>query len=465
MNVIPPADSNGKKENRTPFLSGFFTLLFCVVLTAGLALFQSLTLNFPQEKGVLLLFALFFFVPLFFLFFRIFFFEEIRKKLPLLNIPVSALSLSPFSSHFYDDLHLFLKEKGMQQLEERKRTENILKHYEEVLDSIDVGVAFFSSEKRLLFINKKARDIFQLSEDDTLARATNTLKNHVEIFSLLQGETKKNRLSLKKEDQFHDYHLELFSLDSGESSLLLQDVTKEHEMEKMKADLAANVSHELKTPLTSISSAIELLAEAPDDIEPSLQKRCLDIIQGNANRMKDIVHDLILLSSVESERGLRDVEEINIEELLHTICNEMKEQSAKNNITLREEFPENLPLLEGHRRLLHHLFSNLVSNAINYNKPHGSVTLSARYDEEKQLFHIAVKDTGIGIPSDVINRITERFFRVDKGRSRHIGGTGLGLSIVKNIAEKHQGSIHVESVLDVGSTVTLTLPLSQNRKI
>ena len=226
-------------------------------------------------------------------------------------------------------------------------------------------------------------------------------------------------------------------------------------LERVRRDFVANVSHELRTPLTVIQGYLEtLLAQDQDETKP--WKKIFTQMYYHSVRMANIIEDLLLLSILETdEYPLEEKPKINIAEMLKVLVREARNISGekKHRITLRAD--ANV-LLDGAENELKSLFSNLIVNAIKYTPAKGQIKISWAAKEGKAIF--IVKDTGIGIAKKQIPRITERFYRVDKGRSRESGGTGLGLAIVKHILLRHQGDLIVESQLGEGSTFTCVFP-------
>lgn len=239
---------------------------------------------------------------------------------------------------------------------------------------------------------------------------------------------------------------------------LFHDITEIRRLLKVRQDFVANASHELRTPLTAISGALEtlegLISEQGD------AGRFLGILEKNVRRMSYLVSDLLDLSQLEDqERGERYVDEVPVAEVLQSALQTISPQALAKDITLIQDLaglssPGASLFWEKER--MHQAIFNLLDNAVKYTPPGGKVTLSAREDEKE--ISISVTDTGLGIPKEHLTRIFERFYRVDRDRSRELGGTGLGLSIVKHIVEAHKGQIEARSELGRGSTFTITFP-------
>lgn len=234
---------------------------------------------------------------------------------------------------------------------------------------------------------------------------------------------------------------------------VIGDVTHLRMLEQMRRDFVANVTHELKTPLTSIRGYIELLSSGKRDEQTARQ--FYEIIEIEAQRLANLIDDLLELSSIEQAGDHPRAETVPVEETMYEVIGQIAPIAHKAGVRL-EAGVENGLTVNMARKHLQELLMNLTDNAVKYNRPGGQVTV--RGLRQGDCVILAVTDTGIGIPPDSVDRIFERFYRVDKGRSRELGGTGLGLSIVKHIASLYGGTVQVDSVLGEGTTFTVRLP-------
>lgn len=234
--------------------------------------------------------------------------------------------------------------------------------------------------------------------------------------------------------------------------VILHELSELQHLERVKKDLVASVSHELRTPLTAIKGYVETLQEDECDEE---RRRYFDIIQRHTERLMNIVQDLLTLSRLEERGEKLEIEKVNIRALVDAIAKIMREKAAEKGLVLSLNVSENVPQIDGDSFKLEQMLVNLVDNAIKYTEK-GGVTISAQ--NAGNGIRIAVSDTGIGIEKEHLGRIFERFYVVDKSRSRRLGGTGLGLSIVKHIVLLHRGTIEVESVPGNGTTFFIFLP-------
>ncbi len=238
---------------------------------------------------------------------------------------------------------------------------------------------------------------------------------------------------------------------SGDVFVSLRDITAERELEKIKKDLVTNMSHELKTPLTAIKGYIETLGE---EVSPE-QKKYIDVIRKNTDRLINIVNDILSLSELEKAKNI-EFAQIDIKEVIDAVLKIFDGKIHEKNLTVRTDIEENR-YITGNRFKIEELFINLIDNAVRYTDK-GFITIKTFRSNNS--LHISIKDTGIGIPEKSLPRIFERFYVVDRSRSRETGGTGLGLSIVKHIVMLHKGTIDIKSSIDSGTEVIVSLPLS-----
>jgi two-component system phosphate regulon sensor histidine kinase PhoR len=242
----------------------------------------------------------------------------------------------------------------------------------------------------------------------------------------------------------------------GKRLLRLTDRSAQRAAEQMRVDFVANASHELRTPLATIVGYAETLREAQDSIDPPTRARFAAIMHEEARRMQRVVEDLISLSRIEAERFSPPPDRLSLAPLIELAAEGHRRAAEERQSKVIIEVEPNLPQVPGDRSQLLQVFENLVSNALRYGKPGTPVTVLLR--REGDFVRIAVKDEGEGVPAELIPRLTERFYRIDTGRSRALGGTGLGLAIVKHIVERHRGRLEIDSRLGRGTTVSVLLP-------
>jgi two-component system phosphate regulon sensor histidine kinase PhoR len=236
--------------------------------------------------------------------------------------------------------------------------------------------------------------------------------------------------------------------------VVIHDITEIRTLETMRRDFVANVSHELKTPLTSIKGFVEtLLAGAIDDKENN--RHFLEVIRDHSNRLDTLINDLLALSYIESKEARLEPVEISLKGLTDEILSGFTTQVKEKNLKIHNEIAGTV-LIRADKDKIEQVFVNLIGNAIKFNKENGFIKIYSQ--DSDGCIKIIVEDSGIGIPEKDISRIFERFYRVDKARSRQLGGTGLGLSIVKHIVELHGGLVGVDSTEGIGSKFWFTLP-------
>jgi two-component system phosphate regulon sensor histidine kinase PhoR len=236
--------------------------------------------------------------------------------------------------------------------------------------------------------------------------------------------------------------------------VVIHDITQIRHLETMRQDFIANVSHELKTPLTSIKGFVEtLLGGALKDKENS--RHFLEIIQSHTERLNNLVNDLLSLSYLESREIQLDLEVFNLKDLVDEVMSGFAVRLKNRSIAVRNDLSGDLSV-KADKEKIEQTITNLIDNAVKFNKEKGHLKIYAK--EEDNEVKIIIEDSGAGIPTKDIPRIFERFYRVDKTRSRELGGTGLGLSIVKHIVELHSGKVGVESTEGLGSKFWFTLP-------
>jgi two-component system phosphate regulon sensor histidine kinase PhoR len=241
----------------------------------------------------------------------------------------------------------------------------------------------------------------------------------------------------------------------GGAVVVARDITETEQLHRMRKDFVANVSHELKTPLSAIRGYAETLVDGAVD-ERATALRFSERILEQCRRLGELLDDLLTLSRLESAASIREPERVDLRELAAEAAALAAPRAAAKPVSV-ELAPGASPVIDGDWEGLLRLLTNLLDNAIKYNHPGGSVRIEL--GEQAGLATIAVADSGIGIPPAQLGRIFERFYRVDKGRAREEGGTGLGLAIVKHVAQAHKGRIEVESVLGAGTTFRVLIPL------
>jgi len=245
---------------------------------------------------------------------------------------------------------------------------------------------------------------------------------------------------------------------SGGVVAVLHDITRLKELEAIRKDFVANVSHELRTPLTSIRGFAETLLDGALE-DRNNNRRFVEIIKSHALRLSDLTMDLLTLATLESESFQLKPEGIDLPALVHEVLESFRPLGHTKRQELEAMIEPGLPPIKADRDRIRQVLINLLDNAVKFTPEEGRISLEVRLNAEGTGVELHVKDRGIGIPSSDLPRIFERFYRVDKARSREQGGTGLGLAIVKHIVEAHRGHVSVRSTLGQGSDFCVTLPL------
>ncbi len=335
-----------------------------------------------------------------------------------------------------------------------------------LVNSINEGVVVVSKDGKITLSNNEFNNMFDIAENPEGRHYWEVIRIS-EIKALIETAF-ETRLSTAKEisliypyEKF--YFVNIITLDSPEDEIIaiFYDITEFKNLEKVKAELIANVSHELRTPLTAIKGYVETLDnEAYDTIDQ--QSKFLNIIKKHTQRLIDIVSDLLVLSEIEvkeSEKIVRYTEQydnLSINDILLSCHDSLKSKIGSKNLVFEKDLQESLPDIRGNQFVLEQAFINLLDNAIKYTPEGGSIGFKTSHNDDK--VEIEIFDTGIGIPKESMPRIFERFYRVDKDRSRKEGGTGLGLSIVKHTINIHGGEIRVESEMSKGTRFIINLP-------
>ena len=248
---------------------------------------------------------------------------------------------------------------------------------------------------------------------------------------------------------------------SGGVIVVLRDITEREKLEKSRKEFVANVSHELRTPLTTVKSYTETLADLVYDnnYDKDMFTSFLRVIDGETDRMTRLVKDLLLLSSLGHTIDEETYEDIDIAFLTANIVEKLQHRAKEKQQTLTYEPVNSLPLFRGNSDRIEQVITNVITNAIKYTPKNGTILVTTIHVFDS--ITIKIKDTGIGIPQKDLEHIFERFYRVDKARSREMGGTGLGLAIAKEIIEAHKGTISIKSKPNSGTEVMIKLPTNK----
>ncbi len=329
---------------------------------------------------------------------------------------------------------------------------------QEILASMSEGVLVIDAEGRVRLANSVFRRIFDLEGDPGGRPAVELLEQPVlrELIAVALDGQDVEGAELDLDEPRLNLSLLASPLPAGHGAVIVvRDVTLELRLAEARRDLVANVSHELKTPLTAIRGYAETLEDGALEELPVARRFIRSILEQCA-RLEALLGDLLTLSRLDSRQQRQPrPEALDLARLTRRAVEVLAPRARKAEIELAVRAPEELPVVGEHDEL-ERLLLNLIENAIKYTRPGGEVSVSL--EEQGPEAVIEVRDTGIGIPEDALDRVFERFYRVDKGRARDQGGTGLGLSIVKNVVRSHGGKVEVESRLGSGSLLRVLLP-------
>ena len=237
--------------------------------------------------------------------------------------------------------------------------------------------------------------------------------------------------------------------------LVFHDLTRLKQLENTRKEFVANVSHELRTPLSMIKGYVETLISGAKD-DPSVATRFLQTIEKHADRLTYLIEDLLTISRLESGQIVMNLKQLELRPVADEVVSDLRSRADDKSVVLENQVPPQILVRADADRIQQVLF-NLVDNAIKYGRPEGLVRIGA-LAVDGQKIEVSVRDNGPGIPPEAIERVFERFYRVDKARSREQGGTGLGLSIVKHIVQSHGGEVWAKSTVGQGTTFLFTLP-------
>jgi len=337
-------------------------------------------------------------------------------------------------------------------------------NFETILSSMVEGVIVINSKGKIEHASPNFCQLLELRSKETQDKLYWEVIWNQEINDSLK-EALLHKRAVRKEiniigPQESFFSMQISPVMDREDKLLsliavFHDITELKKLEKIRAEFVANVSHELKTPLTAIKGFVETLKTSAKD-DPVALVRFLDIIEKQAQRLENLVNDLLILSSIEFKEVKMNFMAESLNKIIHSVTALQKKIIEDKGHQITVDIPADLPNILVDRLRMEQVFLNLLDNAVKFTPPGGKISIQARW--EKSFVSVEVKDNGVGIPAEHLSRVFERFYRVDRARSREAGGTGLGLAIVRQIVSAHQGKIEVESSLELGSTFRIFLP-------
>ncbi|WP_031513468.1 two-component system histidine kinase PnpS [Desulfofalx alkaliphila] len=334
-----------------------------------------------------------------------------------------------------------------------------------ILDSMGDGVIALDSQGRVLMINPSMERLFKVGRKECLGEKVNKVIRNHELDQLLrrvldhcQPLSREIKILLPEPRIFKVKATPLKGNRTKHLGVvaIMSDVTERRHLEKMRSEFVANVSHELRTPLTSIKGFLETLLDGAID-NPKTAYNFLNIMNVETERLTRLIDDLLKLSKLENKRTMLKKQEVDLSAIITQALKIFKPQAEYKAIKLETAIPSHLPLIQGEKDLLFQVLINLIDNAIKYTPVGGKVAVMVTLHPKE--LKVSVHDTGPGIPEEVKTRVFERFYRVDKARSRDAGGTGLGLAIAKHVVELHGGTITVQNH-NQGAVFSFTVPLN-----
>jgi two-component system phosphate regulon sensor histidine kinase PhoR len=341
----------------------------------------------------------------------------------------------------------------------KRKIVHVLKQFQDATEALPDATVILDKGGEIKWANRAASEFLGVRwPDDEKQRLVNLIRDPA-VSTLLGDETPHENTVEIPSPVKPDRYLSLRVVPYTEDQRLFvaRDVTRLHGLDQMRRDFVANVSHELRTPLTVISGYIQTL-RADETRCPEAWKPVLAQIDDHARRMTSVIRELLLLSRLEQDDKPPAANTVAIRDLVARIHGDAQALSGERRHMFSLEIEPNLQLV-GDEGELHSAFANLVTNAVQYTPERGIIRI--RWYADEAGVHFAVEDNGIGIPAQHLPRITERFYRVDQGRSRDSGGTGLGLAIVKHVLNRHDATLHVESQSGKGSLFRCDFPLSR----
>lgn len=370
----------------------------------------------------------------------------------------ARLETMPEAGGIWDDVFSQLYKMVKKHIQTKQKLATELLHMEQATAALPEGVAILNEANRIEWFNPIAQQHFDLDAEQDVMQDITYLVRQPEFIEYIQ-ESDFSKPLMMRPARHDDMVLSIKLIPYGGNKRLLisRDITQFERVEGMRRDFVANVSHELRTPLTVVNGFVENLQDMPDLSQDSA-RRALRLMAEQTRRMENLVADLLTLSRLENNQNPLSEEMIEIGDLINEVYQGGQLLSVGKHV-FHLEVPGGTRML-GNREELRSAFDNLLGNAIRYTPEGGTITL--RWFERGGQPVFSVQDSGIGIPAQHIPRLTERFYRVDRSRSRETGGTGLGLAIVKHIAMRHQAKLEIFSEEGRGSTFSLVFP---NRRL
>lgn len=332
-----------------------------------------------------------------------------------------------------------------------------LEGFKRATNALPDGITVLNHRNEIEWCNPPAELLLGLDSSKDVNQPIQNLVRYSQFINYLHSKNYNEPITVKSiRDAETTLQIQLIVFGTAQKLLICRNISAQEKIDTMRRDFIANVSHELRTPLTVVGGFLETLMDTKDAVTDST-RTYFDMMINQTSRMRLIIEDLLTLSRIESNNEVPTTSVINMTMLLTMIQNDANAlSSSKHNIQLNVDKTLDI---KGSREELLSAFTNLVSNAVRYTPEGGDVTINWQLANKQAVF--SVQDSGIGIEDQHIARLTERFYRVDHGRSRDTGGTGLGLAIVKHILNRHKATLEIQSTIGEGSTFSIVFPQSR----
>jgi len=363
----------------------------------------------------------------------------------------------PEASGIWGDVFHLLYRLQLRNRKRKRRLTGLLKRFQEATAAMPDATVILDADGAIEWFNSAAQQLLGLNPGKDVGQRIVNLLRHPDFTRLLspEGESEPLRIPSPDDDKV-TLNVRIVPYGREQRLLIARDVSQQLQLEQMRRDFVANVSHELRTPLTVVSGFLETLREDTGEYEPHVA-RSLQLMQQQTWRMQQIVEDLLLLSRLETDRNAPPHEVVPVAAILLSIEKGMAPLAEQKQQSMSFDCDGGVRIY-GAEKELYSAFSNLITNALRYTPEQGRVQV--RWYADARGAHMEVQDSGVGIAPEHIPRLTERFYRVDVGRSRDAGGTGLGLAIVKHVVNRHGAQLRISSTLNKGSTFTIDFPSS-----
>jgi two-component system phosphate regulon sensor histidine kinase PhoR len=364
------------------------------------------------------------------------------------------LSTMPLGKGIWEEVFAAIYHQQRRYSRSQAQLGSALERFRHAASALPDGVVLLDSSDKIEWCNTTAENQLGLALPQDHGQPISYLVRHTDFIHYLRDQEYSEPIKLKSwRNPEVTLEIQLVPFGANQKLLICRDISQLEKLENMRRDFIANVSHELRTPLTVVGGFLETLMDMDGKI-PEEFRTYFNMMQEQTARMRHLVEDLLTLSQLENSQTVPQDVEIDVGALLSTVMNEARGLShGRHRLSL--EVDPGL-CLTGTIQELHSAFGNLVSNAVRYTPEGGEIALSWKLRGQEGVF--SVRDTGIGIEQQHIDRLTERFYRVDRSRSRETGGTGLGLSIVKHILTRHQARLEIQSEPGKGSTFSAVFP-------